>query len=230
MSDDLSSLTGFDGTARLFPLPNLVLFPHVVQPLHIFEPRYRQMTREALAADRMIALVLLRPGWEQEYEGRPAVHPVACLGRIMAEQALSDGRYNLLLRGLARIRITGEIDSDKLYRLARAEVLSDANAPAPALAGTLRRQLAERVPVWFAGQAPVIEQFQKLFHSDLELATLADILSFALPLDTEFKQALLAALDVEERVRRLLQRLEGQPPAAESAPAEREFPPKFSPN
>jgi Lon protease-like protein len=230
MSDDLSPLTGFDGNARLFPLPNLVLFPHVVQPLHIFEPRYRQMTRDALAADRLIALVLLRPGWEQQYEGRPAVHPVACLGRILAEQTLPDGRYNLLLRGLARIRITGEIDSDKLYRLVQAEVLADVNAPAPPLAGTLRRQLAERVPLWFAEQPPVVEQFQKLFHSDLDLATLADILSFALPLEMEFKQALLATLDVEERVRRLLERLEGPPPAAEAAPAEREFPPKFSPN
>jgi Lon protease-like protein len=230
MSDDLSPLAGFNGTARLFPLPNLVLFPHVVQPLHIFEPRYRQMTRDALAADRMIAMVLLRPGWDQQYEGRPAVHPVACLGRILAEQVLADGRYNLLLRGLTRVRITGEIDDDKLYRSALANLLADANAPAPPLAGTLRRQLAERLPVWFAGQAAVIEQFQKLFHSDLDLGTLADILSFALPLDMELKQVLLATLDVEERVRRLLKGLEGPPPAAESAPEQRGFPPEFSPN
>src|SRR5574339_310094 len=87
----------FEGTARLFPLPNLVLFPHVVQPLHVFEPRYRQMTVDALAGDRLIALVLLKPGWEAEYEGRPGIYPVACLGRLVADQKLPDGRYNLHL-------------------------------------------------------------------------------------------------------------------------------------
>ena len=62
MSDDFSPLAGFAGTARLFPLPNLVFFPQVMQPLHIFEPRYRQMTADALAGDRLIALVLLTAG------------------------------------------------------------------------------------------------------------------------------------------------------------------------
>src|SRR3712207_569670 len=105
MSDDLPALDKFAGIARLFPLPNLVLFPSVIQPLHIFEPRYRQMTADALAGDRLLAIVLLRPGWEEEYEGRPAVYPVACLGHIAAHQRLEDGRSNLLLRGLRRIRI-----------------------------------------------------------------------------------------------------------------------------
>ena len=63
MSADHPPLSDFAGTARLFPLPNLVLFPHVMQPLHIFEPRYRQMTADALAGDRLIAVVLLKPGW-----------------------------------------------------------------------------------------------------------------------------------------------------------------------
>src|SRR6516165_8373385 len=109
MNLDDEALAGFTGEARLFPLPNMVLFPHVVQPLHIFEPRYRQMTRDALAGDRLISLVLLRPG-SDAHERRAAVHAVACLGRILAEQALPDGRYNLLLRGLARIRLNGEIE------------------------------------------------------------------------------------------------------------------------
>src|SRR5206468_10763458 len=100
MNDDHFALTHFAGRARLFPLPNMVLFPHVVQPLHVFEPRYRQMTADALAGDRLIALTLLQPGWEEEYEARPAVHPVACLGRVVADQLLPDGRYNLLVRGI----------------------------------------------------------------------------------------------------------------------------------
>src|ERR1700752_3118620 len=103
--DDAGDLEHFSGTARLFPLPNLVLFPSLLQALHIFEPRYRQMTADALAGDRLIAMVLLRPGWEADYDGRPPVHEVACLGRIAAEQRLPDGRFNLQLRGLSRARI-----------------------------------------------------------------------------------------------------------------------------
>src|SRR5262245_36661305 len=123
MTDDSWVLKHFSGIARLFPLPNVVLFPHVVQPLHIFEPRYREMTADALADDRLIAPVLLRPGWEADYEGRPAVHPILCLGRIVAEQRTPDGRYNLLLRGLSRGRIIEETASEKLYRSARVELL-----------------------------------------------------------------------------------------------------------
>src|SRR6266404_347720 len=119
MNDDFSPLAGFCGVARLFPLPNLVLFPHVMQPLHIFEPRYRQMTADALSGDRYIAMVLPMPGWEDSYEAAPPLHPVACIGRIIAEQLLDDGRYNILLRGLARVRIVKEIHCKKMYRIAR---------------------------------------------------------------------------------------------------------------
>ena len=66
----------------LFPLPNVVLFPNVFLPLHIFEPRYREMVADAIAGDRMIGMVLLRPGWENNYEGRPPVYPIGCSGLI----------------------------------------------------------------------------------------------------------------------------------------------------
>ena len=235
MSDDLTALGNFKGTARLFPLPNLVLFPHVVQPLHIFEPRYRQMTRDALAADRLIAMVLLRPGWEADYQGRPPLYPVACLGRILAEQCLDDGRYNLLLRGLRRVHILGEVPGDTLYRTAHVELLADEPPADERARRGLRRRLAETVPVWFAGQAKVVAKFEELFQGELDLGTLCDVLSFALPLDIEFKQTLLATLSVEERVRRLLRQLAAQkPPAAAPAPAPaeapRKFPPEFSSN
>src|SRR5476651_2537606 len=91
-----SPLAGLSGKARLFPLPNLVFFPNVMQPLHIFEPRYRQMTADALDDDKLIALVLPRADWEKDYEGKPPIHSVACLGKIIADQKLEDGRFNLL--------------------------------------------------------------------------------------------------------------------------------------
>src|SRR5947209_6117162 len=125
MNEDKLALQEFSGTARLFPLPNVVLLPHSMQPLHIFEPRYRQMTADALASDRLIAMVLLQPGWEMASTPRPPVHRIACLGRIAAEQQTPDGRYNLILRGLSRVRIVDEIPQDKLYRCARAKLVPD---------------------------------------------------------------------------------------------------------
>jgi uncharacterized protein len=106
----------------IFPLPNVVLFPNVFLPLHIFEARYRDMVADALASDRMIGMVLLRPGWERDYEGRPPVYPIGCSGVITHVERLPDGRYNIVLRGLERFRIAAE-DEAKPYRRAVIEPL-----------------------------------------------------------------------------------------------------------
>ena len=108
----------------IFPLPNVVLFPNVFLPLHIFEPRYREMVSDALAGDRIIGMVLLQPGHEKEYEGRPPVFPVGCAGVITHSEPLGDGRYNIVLRGLERFRIAGE-DAGNTYRLAHIEGLPE---------------------------------------------------------------------------------------------------------
>ncbi len=229
MSDDHLSLSDFAGTVRLFPLPNLVLFPHVMQPLHVFEPRYRQLTADALDGDRLIALALLRPGWEADYDASPAIYPVACLGRVVAEQRLEDGRFNILLRGLKRIRILEELAQGKLYRSAHVELLTDAGAPDAESARGLRRRLAKAVKSWFPDKGAVYDQFRKLLRSDLELGPLCDIISFALPLKPEVKQGLLKELHLRRRVRRLLEHLETQPQKPETPP-ERKFPPEFSEN
>src|SRR3979411_585537 len=108
----------------LFPLPNVVLFPNVFLPLHIFEPRYREMVADAVASDRMIGMVLLRPGWERDYEGRPPAYPGGCSGVRPPGQRLFGGRYNLVLRGLERFRIVDE-DNDRSYRRATIEPLPE---------------------------------------------------------------------------------------------------------
>jgi Lon protease-like protein len=239
MSDAQGLPQGFRGTARLFPLPNLVLFPSVIQPLHIFEPRYRQMMADALEDDRLLALVLLRPGWEEDYHLRPPVHEVACLGRITNEQRLADGRYNLLLHGLGRVRILEEAAEDRPYRVARVELLRDQNA---AEKDELRRELDRRALAWF-GKHGSLEQVRELLQSDLPLAVIGDIFSFILPLEVEFKQELLEELDVAERIRRLVAHMDKQQSAAPSShpflsssseggkgPVERKFPPEFSLN
>lgn len=111
-------------TLPLFPLPNSVLFPNVFLPLHIFEPRYREMVADALAGDRLIAMVLLRAGWEADYEGRPEVYQVGCAGLITFSSQHPDGRYNIVLRGLEKFRIVDE-EHGRAYRVARVESLME---------------------------------------------------------------------------------------------------------
>lgn len=111
-------------TIPIFPLPNVVLFPNVFLPLHIFESRYRAMVRDALATDRIIGMVLLRPGYERDYEGRPPVYPVGCAGVITHSETLPDGRYNIILKGIEKFRTTGE-DASRPYRLAHVEAIPD---------------------------------------------------------------------------------------------------------
>jgi uncharacterized protein len=111
-------------TIPIFPLPTVVLFPNVFLPLHIFEARYREMVADAVASDRMIGMVLLRPGWERDYEGRPAIYALGCSGVITHVEKLPDGRYNLVLRGLERFQIVEE-DHERSYRRAVIEPLPE---------------------------------------------------------------------------------------------------------
>jgi uncharacterized protein len=228
--DDSSALDDFCGTVRLFPLPNVVLFPLVVQPLHIFEPRYRQMTADALADDRLIAPALLRPGWEGEYPGRPAVYPVVCVGKIVAEQRLPDGRFNLLLHGLRRARILREVEADKLYRIAQVELLADGPTPIGETTRELRRELSQAIQPWFPAQGPGATYLRKVLNGDHALGELCDLLAFAVPLPFEIKQQLLEELHPEPRARTFVRFLTTLSPPSTAASEDRTFPPGFSAN
>jgi Lon protease-like protein len=233
MSQEPFSLDEFGGTARLFPLPNLVLFPHVAWPLHIFEPRYRQMVADALDDDRLIALALLRPGWEKDYLERPAICPVVCLGRIYQEERLADGRYNLLLQGLCRARVREELQTDRLYRVARIDLLPDVPVSVPAVEQDLREMMGTAVAPFFAGHMMILEELGQLLASSLSLGCLCDIFCSVMPLALESKQELLEETGVENRVRLLLRRLENCPPPPKQQTSEtppRRFPPEFSSN
>ena len=108
----------------VFPLPDVMLFPNVSRPLHIFEPRYRAMVADALEGDGLIGMVTLEPGYEAEYEGRPPIFPIGCAGRITEVEELPDGRYLIVLRGLVKFRVLDE-DQSRPYRLARVEALPE---------------------------------------------------------------------------------------------------------
>jgi Lon protease-like protein len=228
MSADVDAiLSQFGGTARLFPLPNLVLFPHAVQPLHIFEPRYRQLMEDALAGDRLMAMALLQPGWEEHYHDRPPIHPVVCLGHVGTEQRLPDGRFNLLLHGLSRARVLEEVPTDRLYRTARVKLLPDVAVEPHGLDKTLCREVGEQVMDCYAGRGEALEQVQRLLAGGLPLGILCDVFAFALPLDVDVKRSLLEEPDVARRARILVEKLRDLRGAAGTR---RSFPPGFSAN
>src|SRR6188508_2050971 len=112
----------------IFPLPNVVLFPSALLPLHIFEPRYRAMVTDVLDGERLIGMVMLRPGWEPRYEQTPDVYPVGCAGFITHADRLPDGRYNIMLRGLEKFRIASERlarEGEERYRIARVDSIKE---------------------------------------------------------------------------------------------------------
>jgi len=111
----------------LFPLPNVVLFPRAVLPLHIFEERYKTMTADALGDRRLVAMALLKPGWERDYYSRPTIEPVVCIGKILTHEQLPDGKFNFLLQGVMRAKIVHETEAfDLPYRTADLDPLPEA--------------------------------------------------------------------------------------------------------
>ncbi|MEE2636019.1 MAG: LON peptidase substrate-binding domain-containing protein [Acidobacteriota bacterium] len=143
--------TTIPATIPIFPLQDVMLFPRATRPLHIFEQRYRDMVADALDGDRLIGMVLLEPGYEDNYEGRPPVYPIGCVGVIADVEELPDGRYNIVLGGLTKFRITGE-DNSRAYRLAHIEPISDAiSASDRARLQDVREELAALIPVGIPG-------------------------------------------------------------------------------
>lgn len=108
----------------IFPLPNVVFFPKVFLPLHIFEERYKCLIHDALRRDQKIGMILLQEGWERDYFGAPPVHHIGCVGKIEAHEKLPQGRFNILLRGLSRFKIADFVQEDP-YRIARVRLLDD---------------------------------------------------------------------------------------------------------
>jgi Lon protease-like protein len=213
---------GFSGVVPVFPLPNVILFPGMFLPLHIFEPRYREMTADALRGERLIAMALLKPGWEDQYESRPPVHPVMGMGKIVEHETLKDGRYNLVLLGLVRVRLLQEVGSGS-YRTAKVELLEEPAEEPPGyerkrrtllmLYAELMKALAKGVP-----QPP----------DDVPLGMLCDLVSSLIGLDAASRQRLLEELDAGVRCDAILKAFEAPPGAAPggAARARRPWPPK----
>lgn len=236
MSDDAMSFhaESFAGKARLFPLPNLVMFPHVLQPLHVFEPRYRAMLEEALEDDRLIAMAILAPGWEKHYEGRPKLSRTACLGRVLTHQRVEGDRYNILLAGLRRVRIVEELPPEKPFREARVELMEDeypseSAGERPAAQLRLLKQFRRLLP----NMPEVHQQLEELLCTDVSLGMLTDLISYTMQLPIETKERLLREADVDRRCEMLLKLMAEQPTGkgeAHSPTRGLRWPPDFSAN
>lgn len=221
----------FSGPVRLFPLPNLVLFPHVIQPLHIFEPRYRELTADALAGDKLVAMAVLKPGRDERDEPQPAIEAIACLGRILAHVQLPDGRYNLCLQGLARVKITRELPLVKPYRRAKVQVLSDSlRTGRESQRENYKRQLIDGFRLQFNDAPGLLDDLERMLKKHLSLAALTDILAYTLPLDMATKAALLAECQVERRAELLIEQHKEVWCSDESDEECGVFPPEFSLN
>ena len=190
-------------TIPIFPLPNVVLFPNVFLPLHIFEPRYRKMVEDALNGDRIIGMVLLRPGWEGQYEGRPAVYPIGCAGVITHAERLPDGRFNIVLRGMEKFRILDE-QNEQQYRLASVEPVPDPGIDAASrneMRGERKRLEMLLVPQPDGTTDPKVP-------SSMPDEDLVNALAQYLEFEPVEKQALLERTGVLDRCRSLIELLE----------------------
>jgi len=207
---------------RLFPLRGVVLLPEAILPLHIFEPRYKQMTSDALADDRRIAMAL--PLTESDDEPQP-IHQVVCAGVIHNEIRQCDGRYKLILKGEGRLRITSELSmGDKLYRRALVAPIDDAircdggftrRMRRAMLLGQLRR--LSRTP---ADPAAALYRHLRDRCAD---GAFSDVLAFSLPSPLAFKQRLLETPCVDERLELLEEELTRLAGAPDRLNGEREF-------
>lgn len=199
MSDDAERIA-------LFPLSNVVLFPQVKTPLHIFEPRYRQMMREVIAADRRIGMAVVSPEHQSEMSGDPPLLPVGCCGEITEFQKRPDGRYDLVLMGVWRFRILEEEarPPERLYRVALVQRLGDPFPDAERdRVARLRAHIVENVAYLARRAEAQGTRFDPSLFSPIDDATFVNVLANALAFPLEEKQSLLEAESVPERFARL---------------------------
>lgn len=188
----------------IFPLPDVVLFPRQILPLHIFEPRYRKMIADVLAGDQFMAVALLKPGYEDLYLSASApIHSVIGVGRIVGSERLDDGRYNILLRGEARAKLIEEQPA-RPYRVATVQQLCCRCCSDAAQGTHLRDELRIVVESAFGDVCEARQQLEQLLCANLPLGELTDLIAAGMPTPGEVRQVMLEELDVAQRMHLLI--------------------------
>jgi Lon protease-like protein len=188
----------------IFPLAGALLFPRSQLPLHIFEPRYRAMTRDAIAGDRLIGMVQPK---DKDNAEPPDLFEIGCIGRIGACEELDDGRFNLVLEGLSRFRIAREAEVDTPYRQVDADRSGFHEDPDQIL-GIAQRAEVEREARRYADALGYMVEWESVSRLDDEM--LVNGISQIAPLDVGSKQALLEASDLAVRADLLVQFMQFQ--------------------
>lgn len=183
----------------VFALPNVVFFPRTYLPLHIFEPRYRQMVADAAAGGQCIAMALLKEGWEEDYYGNPPIYPIGCVGRLVSVQPMADGRSNILLQGLERCEMRREF-FERPYREATVSVLG--SVAEPTLAPEVRQALMAVLEQYLRAREEAAT-WEGMFRNDVSDEILVNTLSTYLDCTPLEKQFLLEAEGLHQRARRL---------------------------
>ena len=186
----------------LFPLPDVVLFPDVYLPLHIFEPRYRAMTRHALGGTRLIGMTLLREGSASQLEGTPPIYATGCAGAVVHHDTLPDGRFNIVLQGVARFEVERELPGDWPFRVARVRWREEPDAGGLRASMTAVRQQVERLLL------PAVARGEVHMPQGLTDQALINAVCQALDIPAVEKLALLEKPDVLLRGQALIQILE----------------------
>jgi len=221
----------FGNVVRLFPLPNVVLFPGIVQALQLFEPRYKALAEDSIASDQLITMALIDSQWKTQQSTVPSIARTVCIGKILSHTKLEDGRYNLFLVGLSRAEIVSELNSEKPYRMAEIRLVEEHLAEEHELT-VLRaeicakfRKLASYRSGW---HQDALDQF---LGEDLPLGQLVDMVCYSCGAGIAEQQQVLETVDLVERGNVVLEILAGQIKASESElGSAQDFPPSFSLN
>lgn len=203
-SDEANTIrVNFGRPMPIFPLDGVVLFPHALLPLHVFEPRYRQLVQQALDGAGQVAMATFSGDrWKREYHGAPPVRPAVCIGQIVQHERLPDGRYNLLLQGVCRAQIDRELpaSTDRLYRVCKLRPLGLPSTSEEAVLAPCRSRLLARL-----GEAPLkrLRSAEKLREAlenpEAPTSAVLELACIALVSDCERKYSLLAEPDPTRR-------------------------------
>lgn len=202
--NEIKNLDGFSGIVPLFPLSSMVFFPNTLLPLHIFEPRYRQMLEDSINNEKIIAMVLLKPGWENDYYGNPEIFSIAGMGRIVSSETLDSGRYNIVLYGLKRVRIIEET-GDKPYRQARIEILESTGSDKDR---QYREKLNYLISTWNDMLGEKHKKHRIKVNKKLPLHSFTDVLTSVLMTNIYEKQEMLEEISTARRAERLISFIE----------------------
>jgi uncharacterized protein len=188
----------------VFPLPNVIFFPQTNLPLHIFEPRYCEMIRDTIENKQLIGMFLLQPGWQDDYYGNPPIYSVGCAGELIHVENLPEGKFNIILRGITRVRAL-ETVQDSPYRKVRVHILPERGSAGLKATKEMKKSLLAKLKIF----SKSVTNTDLDFSEDASLVEIAHSIANTLQLDPEEKRRLLEMEDSFERAQVIHEYLSG---------------------